>query len=189
VPYIISLGYTFSLQRMSYLDIIIIIPLLWGLYRGFTKGFIIELATLIALCLGMVGAIKFSDFVSNYCRINFNWTSEYLPQISFVITFIIIVVLVYLIAKAIEQFVRLAALGIVNRIAGSVFGVFKFAIALSCLIYVINTMRTADKIFTAEQKEKSILYRPVASIATTVIPAFQKAKLDESYQLSVVSNR
>lgn len=164
---------------MSYLDIFIIIPLLWGLYRGFTKGFIIELATLISLCLGILGAVKLSDFVSDYCVTNFGWTSEYLPQISFVITFVIIVVMVYLIAKAIEQFVRLAALGVLNRIFGSVFGVFKFAVAMSCLIYVINTMRTSEKIFPAEQKEKSLLYKPVASIAITVIPAFEKSKLNE----------
>jgi membrane protein required for colicin V production len=174
---------------MSYLDIIIAIPLIWGLYRGFTKGFIIELATLVALCLGMIGAIKLSDLVTIYCREHFGWTSEYLPLISYVITFVIIVLLVYLIAKAIEQFVRLAALGMVNRIFGSVFGVFKFAIALSCLIYVVNTFRPGNKIIPEEQQEKSFLFKPVASIATTVIPVFQKNKLVEGNQLSVVGNR
>jgi membrane protein required for colicin V production len=164
----------FFLCTMNYLDIIIAVPLIWGLYRGFTKGFVIELATLIAVCLGMFGAIKFSYFVSNYCRENFNWTSEYLPLISFVITFLIIVILVYLIAKAIEQFVRLAALGIFNRVAGSVFGILKFAIALSCLIYVLNTSHPGDKIIPEEQQEGSLLFKPVASIATTVIPVFQK---------------
>lgn len=164
---------------MSYLDIIIAIPLLWGLYRGFAKGFIIELATLLSLCLGIIGAIKLSDMVSDYCRDNFNWTSEYLPLISFAVTFLVIVILVYLIAKAIEQFIRLAALGVVNRIFGSVFGVLKFAIALSCIIFVLNSLQSAENIFPYEQKQKSILYTPVASIAPKIIPTLEKSNFNK----------
>ena len=50
---------------MNYIDIILAIPLVWAVYRGFTKGFIIEIASLIAMVLGVYGAIHFSYFIFN----------------------------------------------------------------------------------------------------------------------------
>jgi len=38
---------------MNYFDIMIAIPLIWGIYKGFKKGFIIEIASFIALGLGI----------------------------------------------------------------------------------------------------------------------------------------
>ena len=162
---------------MSYLDIIIAIPLLWGLYKGFTKGFVIEMAALFSLCLGVYGAIKFSDFVSIYFREQFAWDTPYLPVIAFGLTFICIVLLVYLIAKVIEQFIRLAALGVVNRIFGSLFGVLKFALIISCLFYALESVGVAGKIITEKQQQQSLLYKPVTRIAPTIIPAFKNSNL------------
>ena len=51
---------------MHYIDIVILIPLLWGAYRGFMKGFIVSISTFLALILGVYGAINFSDFVSKF---------------------------------------------------------------------------------------------------------------------------
>jgi len=57
---------------MNYFDIIIIAPLLWGAYKGFKKGFIIEIASLIALFFGIYGGIKFSSISANYLGNLFN---------------------------------------------------------------------------------------------------------------------
>ena len=76
---------------MNYFDIIIIIPLLWGAFKGFKKGLIIELASLIALFLGVWGAIKFSSVVGNYLDQTFTVSEKFLPLVSFAVTFILIV--------------------------------------------------------------------------------------------------
>ncbi len=43
---------------MNILDIIFLVPLLFALYRGFKKGLIHMIASLLALILGIVGAMK-----------------------------------------------------------------------------------------------------------------------------------
>jgi membrane protein required for colicin V production len=48
---------------MNYLDIILAIPLLWGLYKGVSKGIIKELASLVALIVGIYGAVHFADSI------------------------------------------------------------------------------------------------------------------------------
>ena len=56
---------------MNWLDIVLAIPLLWFLYRGFRNGLIIELASLAALILGIYAALHFSFYVQEYLEKNF----------------------------------------------------------------------------------------------------------------------
>ena len=55
---------------MNYLDIILAIPLLWGLYKGISKGIVKELAALIALA-GVYGAVHFADNIHPYLKEQF----------------------------------------------------------------------------------------------------------------------
>src|SRR5438105_4595016 len=113
---------------MNYIDIILVIPLLWGLYKGFTKGLIIELASIIALGLAIWGGIKFSDLLTEYIHEHFSWNIKYLPVISFSIIFLGILIGVYAIAKLIEKLAKAVALGFVNKLAGGIFGMLKFGL-------------------------------------------------------------
>ena len=56
---------------MNYLDIVLALFLVYGAYNGFKKGLIIEIATLIALCLGIYGSILFSDQTAVYLQQEF----------------------------------------------------------------------------------------------------------------------
>ena len=62
---------------MSKIDIILIIPLLWGAFMGFRKGLVLELASLVGLILGIYGAIKFCDFTAEklieYVEVSEEW--------------------------------------------------------------------------------------------------------------------
>ena len=48
---------------MNYIDIAIVGLVIFGAVKGFSKGFIIEAASLIALILGLIGALLFSSTV------------------------------------------------------------------------------------------------------------------------------
>ena len=48
---------------MNYIDIVIGGLVLYGAVKGFSKGLIVEAASLIALFLGLVGALLFSSSV------------------------------------------------------------------------------------------------------------------------------
>ena len=51
---------------MNYIDIFLLVPLLWGAFKGFKKGLIIEVVSLIALGLGIWGGVHFSDFSTTF---------------------------------------------------------------------------------------------------------------------------
>lgn len=162
---------------MNYLDILLCIPLVWGLYKGFTKGLIIEAATMVAFGLGVWGGIKFSNYVASKIANGFNWHSPYLPIISFATTFLAIIILVYFIAKIVQRLVEGMALSALNKIGGAVFGVLKFAMAISVVIFMIDAVQESYPMISFKTKEESLLYKPIGLVASTLIPALNKEKM------------
>ncbi len=168
---------------MNTIDLVFAILLLWAAYRGFTKGFIVQLATLAALLLGILGAVMFSDFTSGLIIKKFEVSGQYLPIISFAITFIAIVVAVHLLAKALNKLIDAIALGIVNRLLGVLFSVLKIAFIISIILVLINKADSRYNFIPDETKEKSMLYKPLSNFAPMIFPYLNfgkiKGKLDD----------
>ena len=171
---------------MNTIDIVIAIPLLWFTYKGFSKGLIIELATLIALLLGIYIAGHFSDYTADFLREKMDFHSKYMSIISFSTTFLGIVILVMLFGKSLEKVVDMLLLSFVNKITGALFGLIKAAFVMSILIYILTTFELENKIISQELQSKSFLYKPVKTIAPTVFPIIKESnvgildRIDES---------
>jgi len=151
---------------MNYFDIVVGGILLLALIKGFKKGLVIELATLAALVLGILGAIKFSDITEQYLSQQIN--SGHIGLIAFFVTFILIVIGVHIIAKMLDKLVSAVALGLINRILGAAFSVLKYAFIISVLMAVFNSFD--EKFNIIPDKQKSILYIPVSKLALTIFP-------------------
>ncbi len=164
---------------MNYIDILLCIPLVWGFYKGFTKGLIIEAASIVAFSLGVWGGIHFSDFVANKIKVWFNWQSPYLPIVSFAITFLGIIISVYFVAKLVQKMAKGMALGGINKILGAVFGALKFAMVMSVIIFVMDAVEKSYPLITSKTKQESLLYKPIGKIAPTLIPALNNSKIGE----------
>lgn len=155
---------------MNILDIIILVPLLFAAWSGYRKGFVIEIASLAALILGIYAAINFSFYAAGLLEQNFELSERWVNIIAFIVTFIVVVFVIYLIGRIIEKFIDILMLGFVNRLFGLVFGVLKWAFILSVLIYIIHIFDDDNKLITPKLKEGSFFYTPVSSFAPYLIP-------------------
>ncbi len=155
---------------MNYIDILLGIILLLAAFRGFRKGFVTEAASLAALILGIWGAIKFSTLTSDYLIRNFNLQTEYLYLISFLITFLIIVILVRIFGSSVNKLIQVAMLGFLNKLAGLIFGVLKTALVLSVLILALDMIDETKQIIPENAKARSHFYEPVRKLAPSVLP-------------------
>jgi len=153
---------------MNYIDLILLIFLLWSAYRGFRNGLIIEVASIAALILGIFGAIKFSFMTSDFLVEKFEMTTKYLPLISFAITFVVIVIVVHLLAKALDKLVKAIALGFINRLFGILFGVVKTLFILSIILVILNTIDRKTKFLPEDKIEESLLYNPISAFAPLI---------------------
>jgi membrane protein required for colicin V production len=138
--------------------------------NGCRKGLIVELASLAALILGIWGAIKFSYITSDFIRENFNINNDHLNIISFIITFVLIVILVHVIGSAINKLVETVMLGFFNKLAGLAFGIFRSALILSIILLVFDKIDNDLRILSPETKAESRLYEPVRNFAPSLFP-------------------
>ncbi len=150
---------------MNYFDIIVIIPLIWGFYKGFKTGLIIELATLVALGLGTWGALHFSGFVSDWMKNDMHWEFRHIYLASFIITFLAIVIAIYFGAKLLETVIKIALFGIINRIFGGIFGVAKYFLLLSVILIIINKADAKQKFINEGTKHDSFFYKPLVYVS------------------------
>jgi membrane protein required for colicin V production len=176
---------------MNFIDIIILIPLLWFAYKGFTKGLIIELATLLALLAGIYIASHFSNYTADFLRDNLGMKSEYMNIISFSVTFLAVIVLVMIFGKSLEKVINLLMLSFINKIAGALFGLVKVAFIISVFFMILGNFDAEEMLISQEHREGSLLYNPVKKIAPAVFPAVMEGKnkimeeLEESSSKSI----
>ncbi len=155
---------------MSWIDIVILIIFLWSAYQGFTKGFIITIASLVALIIGIIGAIKFSGFTADLLSEKVDLNPETLNLIAFAITFILIVIATHIVARLADKLVKAVALGFVNRIAGILFNLLKTALIISIVLVILERIDEKASFIPRSETEKSALYMPLHSFAPLIFP-------------------
>jgi membrane protein required for colicin V production len=158
------------------LDICILLPVLWGMFKGFKRGLIIELCTLMALILGVYGAVTFGEMGSDYLRETFNTDPRVSGVLGFALLFIVIVILVFVFGKILEGLIKLVALGLVNKLFGLLFGGLKFLLIVSGLLYLINGFPLTEDLIPAKEKADSYLYEPASELLPSVYPTLARAE-------------
>jgi membrane protein required for colicin V production len=155
------------------LDILFLLLFGWAAFKGFSKGLILQLASLLALILGIYGAIKFSAYLSNFIKEEIHMNGEYLPIISFAIAFIVIVILIHLLARVVEKMIELVNLGIINRIFGAIFNMIKFALIISIFLVILYSFDQKISILSKKQIQNSFFYKPLLVFAPFIYPYFR----------------
>ena len=162
---------------MNFIDVLIFIPLAYAGYKGFKRGLIIEVFTLLALLVGLYAGIHFSDYFSEFLKNTFSWNSKYLPVVTFTLIFLAVGAMVYFAGKTIEQLVKVVKLTPLNKFFGLFFAVLKMAYFLSVIVVLTESYDEKGNFFPVEKKEGSLLYKPVKSISTTTIPGLKESTI------------
>lgn len=161
---------------MNYLDIILSLLLITGMIRGFLKGFIFEIAVLGSLFLGLYAAFKFSTFAEPYVLKVIDANPHTLHYISSFVMFLLVALGIFFLAKLFEGLIKIAALGIFNKILGTIFGGLKYALICSIVLFYFNKLDTKYNWLSPDKKADSVLYYPLLKIAPSVLPVMKTAE-------------
>lgn len=172
--------FVLNTNTMSIIDIILAALLLFGFIRGLFKGLFVEVASLVALVLGVYGAIHFSGFAAGFLESKVDWNEKTINIVAFAITFVVIVLTIGLAGKALTKLADFAALGIINKLAGGVFGALKIGLILSVILIVFHKMNNTLPFMEKEDLEESMLYEPVKSLAPMIFPSLIKSETEEN---------
>lgn len=122
-----------KLKSMSTFDIALLVLFAFGFYKGFKNGILIEITSLVALLLGFYGAQHLAAFTARILHDQFQWNPENLYLIAMGLSFVAIVIAVYLFGKALTKIASMILLGGINKILGGLFGGIKIVLIL-CLV-------------------------------------------------------
>ncbi|MFM7301289.1 MAG: CvpA family protein [Crocinitomicaceae bacterium] len=155
---------------MNFLDIIIAIPLVYGAYKGFRNGFIMEIFTILAVFVGLYAAFTFSDQLTGMFVDTQHEEPEYLPPLIFIVLLIGVGFGVYFAGKALEKVIKAAMLSTPNRIAGGIIGTAKFLYFTGSMLMFMTSMDKDEKFISSDTKENSLLYRFSTEFVSKTIP-------------------
>ena len=161
---------------MNVFDILIGIPLLWAIFKGFKKGLILEIISIFALIAAIYGSVHFSFYIADIIDKKFHFKYSHIT--AFTLTFIFILIGLFWFAKVLETIVKSVALSLVNKILGSFFSLIKMAFIVSCFLYIINSINIKLSFISDKIQNDSLLYKPVSLIAPAIFP-LMKEKFDE----------
>ena len=116
-------------------DVIFLVLMALAIFRGYRKGFIIAVFSLLGLVIGLAAAIKLSVVTAAWLQDRVPPGAKWLPLISFAIVFTAIALLVRLIASLIEKALELAMLGWANKLAGIIVYLFLYAVIWSVILF------------------------------------------------------
>lgn len=154
---------------MTAIDFILILALLWAGWKGFSRGLIIEIASVVALVLGTYAAFHFAHFASDIIQKYVDMEPRVLDVLSFSVTFIFVMLAVILFGRVLERLANLIMLGLFNKVLGAALGILKVAMVMSVLMLILNMVDPARKILSDEKRDESRLYTIIERIAPSIM--------------------
>jgi membrane protein required for colicin V production len=128
------------------------------------------IASLLALFLGIIGAIQLRPVFASLLDSLFDIKAEYLNVIAFAVAFVVIVLIIHLVAFLVDKLIKAVALNFINRLLGMAFGVIVTAFVISIVLWPINEINEERELIKPERIDGSLLYRPLSSFAPAVFP-------------------
>jgi membrane protein required for colicin V production len=123
------------------IDILFIVLMVVAVFKGYSRGIIIAVFSLLAIVLGLAAAIKLSLVTAQWLKDAVQVGAKWLPVLAFALVFIVVVLLVRLGATLLEKTAETVMLGWINRIAGVLLYMVLYTIMLSVLLFYAAKLR------------------------------------------------
>ena len=172
---------------MKMLDLIILLPLIYGAYKGYKRGFIMSLFMLLAVIVGLYAAFHFTDVIVDYGNEHFEWSSKYSSPITFLSLFLVVGAGVYFGGKVLESVIKLAKLSVLNSLAGALLGLLQWIYFVGSLLLMLISFDQKEKIISKETKQHSIILPVMTAVLHGSIPGVSSSSLFDYYESQIQS--
>lgn len=123
-----------------FIDFIFLIVLVLAIFKGYSRGLIVAVFSLVAFFIGLMAAIKFSASVAGWMQDRSGYQTTWMPFIAFVVVMAGVMLLIRLGANMIEKAVKLVMLGWLNKVGGIVFFALIYITFFSIILFYANNL-------------------------------------------------
>ena len=136
---------------MNLIDSICLIILIYGSYKGFKNGIVGELLSFLGILLGIYLSKTYYPIVDEYLATIFDSTNQLVSLISVILIFSVTIILTKILSKVITKALNVLALGLLNKLIGSIFGLLKYLLILCIITFIFSQ---ANDIFVFVETNK-----------------------------------
>lgn len=140
-----------------------------GAIGGFRKGFILEIVSLLALILAVIGGFHFLHWGIAILTEKFEMAGKFLPFLAFFLIFIAIILTVNMVGRIIRKIAHMAFLGGLDKLAGAILGALKFIFFFSLIIWGFQVFGIG---LPQHLQDDSFLYLYIVSVAPATVDLF-----------------
>jgi membrane protein required for colicin V production len=159
---------------MTFFDLLIGGLLAYALFKGIQNGLFAELASLVSLVIGIYIAVKFSAIMASLISSIVHWNPYTIKTVAFVLTFIVVVVGIYMLSKFFTGLADFAYLGWINKVGGGVFRVLKAILIISVFLTIFEKINYHNFLAKKETLDKSLFFNPIQKTADFLFPSLEK---------------
>jgi membrane protein required for colicin V production len=123
------------------IDIVFAVLLVMACIKGYQKGLIIAVFSVLAFIVGLAAALKLSAVVAGWLQHSVSVSARWLPVLCFALVFLAVVLLVRWGAKLVQKSFEAVLLGWVNRIGGILLFVALYTIILSIFLFYAEKLQ------------------------------------------------
>ena len=153
---------------MIWLDIVFLVPLLWGAYSGFKKGLIAQVLGLTSLFAGVWLGVNYQEMVSPFLIEKVQ--EKYLSISCFIVLFFSVIILGAITTKIMEKFANFIQLKLINKLVGLILGVLKISSFLVIAVSIIQTWDSQSIMIDQSTKENSLFFPVFNNIGNSILP-------------------
>lgn len=139
-----------------YLDIFILIVLVWALFNGWRQGFVKELVSAGGFLVGLFVAATCYGTLGEYLSVDGSESNMVTSIVAFFILWIIVPIFLGFVANLLTRALKGLRLGLPNSLLGAGVSLLKYVILISCVLNVMDSLRILNDARTAT----SHLYAP-----------------------------
>jgi len=146
---------------MTWLDIVILLPLLIGLVRGIMRGLITEIIAILAVVFGFVGAKLWGKVFSAWLMTQFTWPQGVCDAVAYALLFLGIAIVLNILGRLLSKLLKAINLGWINRALGATFGILKWGVIVLAVVFCVNKLDKQFHFIQSDLKQQSVVY-PIA---------------------------
>ncbi|MAV66291.1 MAG: CvpA family protein [Flavobacteriaceae bacterium] len=149
---------------MNLIDSICLIILIYGSYKGFKNGIVGELLSFLGILLGIYLSKTYYPIVDEYLATIFDSTNQLVSLISVILIFSVTIILTKILSKVITKALNVMALGLLNKLIGSIFGLLKYLLILCIITFIFSQANDIFVFIETNKIEETQIFSKIQKI-------------------------
>ena len=149
---------------MNLIDSICLIILIYGSYKGFKNGIVNKVLSFIGILLGIYLSKTYYLAIDKYLATVFDSTNQLVSVISVILIFTLTIISSKILSKVITKALNIMALGLLNKLIGSVFGLLKYLLILCIITFIFSKANDLFVFIETNKVEETQIFSKIQKI-------------------------